>query len=235
MRPEVRRPAGTTGRLRTIRAIRSDELAFYRRLKAQYGDVARFQLGPFQACLVTHPEAIETVLVGRNHDIHKSPFYEAMKRVLGEGLLTSEDEFHKRQRRLIQPIFHHKRIKEYGEAMVEYGIRYRERWKEGQVLDFHQEMMALTLAIVGKTLFGADVERDAKDVGGAMATLLSMLDNLALFVIFMIGGRLADNVERLPLPSMRGFDKARGDLDRVIHRMIEEKRAEGATGTHLPS
>src|SRR5919201_1257958 len=196
MRSEVRLPAGTTGRLRTIRAIRSDELAFYRRLKAQYGDVARFQLGPFQACLVTHPEAIETVLVGRNHDVHKSPFYEAMKRVLGEGLLTSEDAFPKRQRRLIQPIFHHRRIKEYGEAMVEYGARYRDRWREGQTLDFHQAMIGLTLAIVGKTLLGADVERDARDVGRAMTTMLGTLDNLALFVVFMIGGPLADNVER---------------------------------------
>src|ERR671937_3005538 len=176
MPPELGFPPGVGGRFHTIRAIRSDELAFYRRLKAQYGDVARFQLGPFQACLVTHPEAIETVLVGRNHDVHKSPFYEAMKRVLGEGLLTSEDAFHKRQRRLIQPIFHHRRIKEYGEAMVEYAVRYRERWREGEAIDFHQEMMDLTLAIVGKTLLGADVERDARDVGRAMTTMLGTLD-----------------------------------------------------------
>ena len=231
------RPPGPPGRLQpgNIAALRRDELGFYRRLQHTYGDVVRFRMGPLWLTLVTDPTGIEQILVTKNHDIHKSPFYEAMKRVLGEGLLTSEDEFHKRQRRLIQPIFHHKRIKEYGEAMVEYGLRYRERWNEGQVLDFHQEMMALTLAIVGKTLFGADVERDAKDVGGAMGTLLSMLDNLALFVIFMIGGRLADNVERLPLPSMRGFESARGDLDRVIHRMIEEKRAEGATGSDLLS
>jgi len=202
---------------------------------AEHGDVARFQLGPFRACLVTDPNAIETVLVGRNHDVHKSPFYEAMKRVLGEGLLTSEGDFHKRQRRLIQPIFHHRRIKEYGEAMVEYGVRYRDRWREGQTLDFHQEMMGLTLAIVGKTLFGADVERDARDVGGAMTTMLGTLDNLALFVVFMIGGPLADNVERLPLPSMQRFKTGREALDRVIHRLIAEKRAAGAGGSDLLS
>src|SRR5438309_10107465 len=155
MSTETRVPPGTTGRLRTIRALRTDELGFYRSLKSAVGDVARYQLGPIRACLVTHPDAVETVLVGRNHDAHKSPFYEAMKRVLGEGLLTSEDDFHKRQRRLIQPIFHHKRIKEYGEAMVEYGVRFRERWRDGQALDSHQEMMALTVAIVGRTLMGA--------------------------------------------------------------------------------
>ena len=167
-------PPGPPGRLQpgNIAALRRDELGFYRRLQHTYGDVVRFRMGPLWLTLVTDPAGIEQILVTKNHDIHKSPFYEAMKRVLGEGLLTSEDEFHKRQRRLIQPIFHHKRIKEYGEAMVEYGVRYRDRWREGQTLDFHQEMMGLTLAIVGKTLFGADVERDAPDVGRAMKTML---------------------------------------------------------------
>ena len=216
-------------------ALRRDEIGFYRRMQAQYGDVVRFRMGPLHLNLVTHPEDVETVLVRRNHDIHKSPFYDAMKRVLGEGLLTSEDDFHKKQRRLIQPIFHHKRIKEYGESMVEYGVRSRDRWEEGQELDFHREMMALTLAIVGKTLFGADVEGDSKDVGEAMATLLSMLDNLLLFVVFMIGGPLADNVERLPVPAMKRFHQAKGNLDRVIHRMIAEKRAAGAGGSDLLS
>src|SRR5438094_2886789 len=208
--------------------MRRDEMSFYRRLAARYGDVVRFRLGPFQANLVTHPDAIETVFVGRNHDVHKSPFYEAMKRVLGEGLLTSEDDFHKRQRRLIQPIFHHKRIDAYGEAMVEYGVRYRERWREGQELDFHQEMMGLTLAIVGKTLFGADVERDAPDVGRAMSTMLGALDNLLVFLLFMIGGSAADRVEELPLRGMRRVRAAREAMFGLSRRMIDENRGDGA-------
>src|SRR6266540_414049 len=199
----LRLPPGPSGRFQPGNAVRMrrNEMAFYRDMARRYGDIARCRLGPFQANLVTHPDAIETVLVGRNHDVHKSPFYEAIKRVLGEGLLTSEDDFHKRQRRLIQPIFHHKRIDEYGEAMVEYGVRYRERWREGEELDFHREMMGLTLAIVGKTLFGADVERDAPDVGRAMSAMLGALDNIVVFLLFMIGGSTADNVERLPLRS----------------------------------
>src|SRR5437588_4999926 len=233
----LRLPPGPPGRFQPGNALRMrrDEISFYRSMARTYGDIARFRLGPFQANLLTHPDAIETVFVGRNHDVHKSPFYEAMKRVLGEGLLTSEDEFHKRQRRLVQPIFHHKRIKEYGEAMVEYGVRYRDRWHEGETLDFHQEMMGLTLAIVGKTLFGADVERDARDVGQAMATMLGTLDNLALFVVFMIGGPLADNVERLPIPSMLRFRRGKEALDRVIRRLVAEKRAGDGDGADLLS
>lgn len=213
--------------------LRRDELGFYRSMVREYGDIVRFRLGPFQANLVTHPDAIETVLVGKNHDVHKSPFYEAMKRVLGEGLLTSEDDFHKKQRRMIQPIFHHKRIREYGEAMVEYGVRYRERWREGQELDFHEEMMGLTLAIVGATLFGADVERDAQDVGRAMKSMLGALDNLLVFLLFMVGGSAADRVQDLPLPSMRRYRAGRDDLFGVIDRMIAEKRAGDGDGSDL--
>jgi cytochrome P450 len=233
----LRTPPGLKGRFQpgNVLALRRDEMGFYQSLISRYGDVASMRLGPFPACIVTHPDAIETVLVGRNHDVQKSPFYEAMSRVLGQGLLTSEGEFHKKQRRLIQPIFHHKRIREYGEAMVEYGVRYREGWHDGQQLDFHEEMMSLTLAIVGKTLFGADVERDAPDVGRAMSTLLGVLDNLLIFAVFLIGGSVADNVERLPIPAIRRFHAARDGLYGVIDRMIAEKRAEGAGGSDLLS
>src|SRR5207245_4495728 len=95
--------------------------------------------------------------------------------------------------------------------------------------------MALTLAIVGKTVFGADVERDARDVGDALATLLHTLDSLVLFVIFMTGGGLADRVESLPLPSMQRFRKARDELYRIIQRLIDERRREGAQGSDLLS
>jgi cytochrome P450 len=231
----ARLPPGPPGRFQPGNAVRlrRDELSFYRSMVRQYGDIVRFRLGPFTANLLTHPDAIETVLVGRNHDVHKSPFYEAMKRVLGEGLLTSEDEFHKRQRRSIQPIFHHKRIREYGQAMVEYGVRYRKRWREGQELDFHQEMMGLTLAIVGATLFGADVERDAPEVGRAMKSMLGALDNLLVFLLFMVGGSAANGVEQLPLRSMRRYRAGRDDLFRLIQRMIDEKRAGDGDGFDL--
>src|SRR5256714_6770787 len=96
-------------------------------------------------------------------------------------------------------------------------------------------MMGLTLAIVGKTLFGADVERDARDVGQAMGTMLGTLDNLALFVVFMIGGSVANNVERLPLPSMRRFRRSREALDGVIQRLVAEKRAGDGGGSDLLS
>src|SRR5438067_11065981 len=106
----LRLPPGPPGRFQPGNALRMrrDEISFYRSMARTYGDIARFRLGPFQAYLLTHPDAIETVFVGRNHDVHKSPFYDAMKRVVAEGLLTDEHELHKRHRRLNERMFHQK-------------------------------------------------------------------------------------------------------------------------------
>src|SRR5436309_8860000 len=134
-----------------------DEIGLELRLAREYGDTYRHTVGPFRVHVANHPDAIEQVLVTKSHEFKKDPFYETMKRILGEGLLTSEDPFHKRQRRLIQPIFHHRLIKEYAATMAEFAARHRERWHEGQTFNLHEELMVLTMAIVGKTLFGADV------------------------------------------------------------------------------
>src|SRR5205823_5481574 len=178
-----------------------DEIALNFRLTREFGDTFRYKVGPFRVTVANHPNAIEQVLVSKSRSFKKDPFYETMKRILGEGLLTSEGDFHKRQRRLIQPIFHHRLIEEYGREMVAVGARYRERWHDGQEFDLHRELMRLTMAIVGTTLFGADLERDAPDVGEALATILGVFDEPALFLLILFGGTVAQQVERLPLPA----------------------------------
>src|SRR4051812_32563648 len=172
-----------------------DEIALNFRLTREHGDTFRYKVGPFRVTMANHPAAIEQVLVSKSRSFKKDPFYEVMKRVLGEGLLTSEGDFHKRQRRMIQPIFHHRLIDEYGRTMVEYAARHREGWHEGQAFDLHQELMRLTMAIVGKTLFGADVERDSTGVGDALATILGVFDDPAMFFLIFLGGTAAQQVE----------------------------------------
>jgi cytochrome P450 len=212
-----------------------DEIGLNLRLAREYGDIYRYTTGPFHVCVVNHPDAIERVLVGRNHDFKKDPFYEQMKRVLGEGLLTSEGEFHKQQRRLVQPIFHHRLIDEYGASMVELAAEHRERWRDDETFDLHQDVMRLTLAIVGKTLFGTDLEGDAGDVGRALAAILGMMDQPVLFFLVFLGGGLMDAIERLPLAPARRFRQAMEQLDGIIFRLIDERRRAGATGRDLLS
>jgi len=215
-------------------ALRRDELGFTAGMQRRYGDAVRYRVGPFKVTLLTHPDAIEQVLVTKNHDFHKEPFYNLLRRVLGDGLITSEDDVHKRQRRLIQPLFHHTMIKEYGRTMVEYAARHRERLRDGETVDVHEEMMRLTLSIVGRTLFGGNVEDDARVVADSVATILGMLDEFVLFLLLSYGGRYAERIERVPLPSLRRFREARDRLDAVVYRLIEERRRDG-DGTDLVS
>jgi cytochrome P450 len=141
--------------------------------------------------------------------------------LLGTGLLTSEGDVHLRQRRLAQPAFHRQRVAAYGATMAAYAAARRDRWRSGATVDVHQEMMALTLAIAGKTLFDADVEHEAAEIGAALATTFQSFH----FGFFLPFGEL---LERLPLPATLRFRKARARLDATIYRMIDERRRSGA-------
>jgi hypothetical protein len=101
----------------------------------KYGDIVFFKVGNERIYLFNHPDLIRDVLVTNQKNFTKSRALVRAKRVLGEGLLTSEGEFHLRQRRLVQPAFHRDRIAAYGRSMVEYANRTRSRWTDTQSLD----------------------------------------------------------------------------------------------------
>lgn len=197
--------------------FRRDPVNFLLDIARCYGDIAHFKFGPYDLFLLNHPDYIKEVLVTNHRNFVKSRALEMAKRLLGEGLLTSEGDFHLRQRRLAQPAFHRQRIAAYGEVMTYYGAQLRARWQDEATLDIAQEMMRLTLAIVGKTLFDADVESEADEIGEALTIAVNMFSRVTL--------PFAEVVEKLPLPSNRRFFKARERLDATIYRMIYERRS----------
>jgi cytochrome P450 len=198
-------------------AFRRDPLRFLARLAAEHGDVSYFPVGPQSAYLLNHPDLVRDVLVNNADHFHKGRALQRSKRLLGEGLLTSEGEHHRRQRRLAQPAFHKRRIESYGAVMAEYAARHAGRWRDGAEVDIAREMNRLTLAIVGKTLFNADVESEADGVGAALTDIMGLFNLLLL--------PYSEYLERLRLPHTRRFERARDQLDRVIYRIIEERRA----------
>src|SRR5207244_11274894 len=125
---------------------------------SQYGDLPYFSLASYHVYLVNHPDLVRDVFVTYQGNFIKSRALQRARILLGEGLLTSEGQLHLRQRRLVQPAFHRERLAAYAAVMGEYAVRLRDRWQPGATLDISQEMMQLTLAIVGKTLFSAGVE-----------------------------------------------------------------------------
>lgn len=195
--------------------FRRDPLAFLS-AAAKHGDVVQFRLGPRLVTFLNDPELIKDLLITSNRKFIKSMVLQRARRVLGEGLLTSEGEFHLRQRRLAQPAFHRDRIAGYAATMVPEGDAFAAQWQAGQIVDIHQEMMRLTLVIAGKTLFGANVEEDAKDVGEALASFMDMFG--MVFLPF------SHYLERLPIPPMNRIRAARARLDDIIYRLIRERR-----------
>jgi cytochrome P450 len=194
-------------------------LEFFQNLAKQYGDISRFSIGPQAAFFVNHPDLIKDILVSNHANFEKGLVLKRAKRLLGEGLLTSEGDFHRRQRRLSQPAFHRQRIASYADVMVDYALRAGERWHAGQTIDVAEEMMRLTLGIVGKTLFDADVESEAGEVGAAMTTVMELFDTLTMPFFELLS--------KLPLPQLRRFDAARTRLDQIIFRMVAERRNRG--------
>jgi cytochrome P450 len=201
-------------------AFRRDPLAFLSRIARDYpGDVLRFRPGPRDVYLLKHPDLIKDVLVTHQHDYSKSRGLEWAKLFLGEGLLTSEGEFHTRQRRLAQPAFHRQRIGSYADDMVQRTVRAREAWSAGQVLDVDDEMMRLTLAVVSSSLFGTDVGASAEQVSEDLASIIALFPRFSLPLFGLI--------QKLPLPSNVRFDRAVARLDALVYRLISERQRDG--------
>jgi len=214
-------PPGPKRRLpfSNLLAYRRSPVEFFQNLAKRYGDISLFRIGPQSAFFLNHPDLIKDVLVTNHTNFQKGLVLQRAKRLLGEGLLTSEGDFHRRQRRLSQPAFHRQRIASYADVMVDYASRASERLHDGQTVDVSEEMMRLTLGIVGKTLFDADVESESAEVGAAMTTVMALFDTLTM--------PFFEVLSKLPLPQLRRFDAARTRLDQIIFKMVADRRNRG--------
>ena len=199
--------------------LRRDPLGLFHAMAREYGDITYFSLGSEKVYFINHPDLIREVLVVQQKNFIKGRALERAKRLLGEGLLTSEVAFHLRQRRMMQPAFHQRQIGDFARTMSSEAARLCSRWQDGATTDIAGEMMRLTLAIVGQTLFSADVEGDARDVGAALTTLMKSLPVMML--------PFAGVLEKLPLPAIRRMKAALLTLDSIIYGLIRKRRASG--------
>ena len=198
--------------------LRRDRIEFLSG-QAKLGDVTWFRMGPARVYFINHPDLIRDVLVTNAGKFEKGRALKRAKTLLGEGLLTSEGGFHLRQRRMMQPAFHRSRIADYARVMTAEAARTSALWTDGATMDLDQEMMHLTLRIVAKTLFDANVEGEADDVGRSLTDVVSMFNLLLL--------PFSEVLEKLPFPHSRRLKRARRTLDDIIYRIIDERRASG--------
>jgi cytochrome P450 len=184
------------------------------------GDVVPLRLGPRRTLLLSRPDLVEQVLVSQARSFVKSPALRNARRLLGGGLLTSEGDLWRRQRRLLQPAFQRQRVAAYGESMVRQAARMADGWHDGDRRDLHAEMMRLTLGIVARALFDVDVEREAAAVGAALEVTLARFGERMNSILLLLR-------DDLPLPGNLGFLRAARQLDRVVYGIIEQRRREG--------
>jgi len=201
-----------------VTEYRGNTLGFEKHLAQTYGDVVHVRFVDRHAYLISNPDDIRKVLVEEPEKYYKAPIYQILlTRFLGNGLLTSEGDFWKRQRKLAQPAFHTKRIQSYAETMVNYTQSMLDSWAAGQVHNVNHDMMRLTLSIVVKSLFNTEIGAEADRIGEALTTVLEATNEGMQSPLFMLP-------EWIPLP--RNMRNKRGvrQLDEIILPIIDERR-----------
>jgi cytochrome P450 len=202
-----------------------DPLPFFEDLQTGSEPIARMRIAGTKVFYLREPDLIREMLVTLVPNFHKSRGLERAKALLGEGLLTSEDELHRQQRKLIQPVFHHGNLKDIAVIMRERARQRVESWRAGQTLNLNQEMHALTLTIVGEALFGADVGERTDRVSELMETVMET------FFLFM--SPLAPFFEFFGHPKLKRAAKARRELSAIVQTMIDERRKTNQTRKDL--
>lgn len=195
----------------------ADWLAGFERAARNFGDVVYFQFLHVPMILLVHPDDIESVLLTNPANFFKSRDYRALAKVLGNGLLTSEGEIWRAQRRMLQPAFRRENILSYAPVMSACAEKMLSGWRDGETRDLHQEMMALTLDIVGKALFGTDVLRSADRVGFALETAMKQFTRVAGWAFLL--------PRNFPVPGTLRMTRATRQLEEVIYGIIRQRRS----------
>ena len=224
------RPPGPKGRplIGNLFRLAADPFGFVTEAALEHGDIILLVNRPVKVYLINHPEYIRDVLVTHNKDFVLGPIRRSMKSALGDGLLTSEGDLHRDQRRLIQPAFHKKRIAAYGSTMVEQTSRHTASWRDEDVVDASREMMELTLQVVIQALFNCEVPATVQHLGDATTAMNRYMS---------ARGRnpLGPMFEKLPLPSNRRFRRAKALVDGIIYDFIRGREESGTDNGDLLS
>jgi cytochrome P450 len=185
---------------------------------ATYGDFVKMKFGPFDLYYLNHPDYVHDMLVTNASNVEKSfTIKRSLQDVSGENLFTSDGEFWKRQRKLMQPAFHAKRIGAYGDTMVDYALREIESWADNSEVDVDKAMTNVTMNVITKTMFDTEVGAETRAVGETFTRLLQIVNERA--------GRIFDFPSWMPTSENREIHRLVAQLKALIQRFIDERRA----------
>ncbi len=204
-----------------------DPLAFGLRMARQYGDIAYYRLGPLRVYQLNHPDLVRQILVEQPEKFHKPRLVKrAFRPFAGNGLLTSDGEFWRQQRKLIQPAFHHRQLAAYGDVMVAHSLRMVESFAQAgvcEVRDIASDMTKLTLEVVVSSLFGSELPPEAREIGGSMSAVMDAANyrvNRPLHIPSWV-------------PTGRNLREKRvlARLDSLLRALVHARRASGSSAS----
>ncbi len=213
-------PPGALG-LRNLYGFSTNALEFLTHLRARYGDIVRLKLLGKPWFLISHPDDIESVLVKHSKIMVRDEYVTILERTLGLGLLTSDGELWRRQRRLMASAFTPKKIRGYAEAMVRVADHGLRAWRHGAEINLHQEMSRVTMEVVAEVLFGAGISpADVVTVREAMDVINEFYANSP--------EAIAKLPAWVPTPRNRRMTRAVEAIDALLYRIIKERRSSEA-------
>ncbi|HJT85909.1 MAG TPA: cytochrome P450 [Nitrososphaeraceae archaeon] len=185
----------------------------------KYGEISYFKMGVQHVYLINNPDDIERILIYDHGNFKKGPRLQTAKRVLGEGLVTSEGETHRNQRKIIQPVFLPKMIASYDEIMSQFAYNMCTNWRDGSIVDIHDEMMRVTLSIICKSVMSYDIESlEADKISKSLEISKNYMKRLQHPL-----GQVLDHIPILPkVAQSRSAIKV---LDSIVYKIISERKS----------
>ena len=197
-----------------------EPIRLFEHLHRTYGPIAHYRFMGTPIVFINDPEYIREILINQASAFVKERTVRRMKVLLGEGLITSDDPIHLRQRRIVAPAFHRQRIAAYADQIVASAATHRDQWQAGEAIDVSAAMMSLSLEIIARTLFDTEVTADVRRINDEVNTIMGLYNFLVIFP------RL-ESFLHLPIPGIIKFRRSRNRLDAVVNRLIREHRASG--------
>jgi cytochrome P450 len=214
-------PPGPRGGLflGAFREVQSDKLAVMTRYQREHGDVVGLRLGPMRIAAVYHPALIEQALLKLGRSMHKGLIEQLVRPAAGNGIFLSEDDFWKRQRRMVSPPFHKARLAGYARTMAEITTRVSAGWQDGEARDVYRDTSRIGMAVAAKVMFNVDVEaRDGEELGSALADMMDA-----------VTARIDSPIpwpDFVPTPTMLRLRAAVRRLDALVYDAIARRRRE---------
>src|SRR5580704_2045223 len=198
-------------------------ILLFEHLLKTYGNIACYKFLGTPIIFINDPEYIREILVNQSSSFVKERTVRRMKVLLGEGLITSDDPIHKRQRRIAAPAFHRQRIAAYGDQIVACADAQQKNWQPGQQIDIAAASMQLSLEIVARTLFNTEVTADIRSINDEVNTIMGLYN-------FIVAFPKIESFLHLPIPRLTKFRRSKARLDAVVNRLIREHREAAARG-----